>query len=107
VLMVVLGGMGTLTGPILGAVFIKYFENIFSKINDSVLQGWFAFMPGWLDNFFVAIVSPFVGKGWGLTLGALFMIVVIFLPGGLVDGAKRIGRKITGADRRAAKAGVE
>jgi len=107
VLMVVLGGMGTLIGPMLGAVFIKYFENIFSKINDTVLHGWFAFMPDWLDNFFVAIVSPFVGKGWSLTLGALFMIVVIFLPGGLVDGARRIGRKLTGADKRAAKVGIK
>ncbi len=107
VLMVVLGGMGTLIGPVLGAVFIKYFENIFSKINDVVLHGWFSFMPDWLDNFFVAIVSPFVGKGWSLTLGALFMIVVIFLPGGLVDGARRIGRKLTGADKRAAKVGIE
>ena len=107
VLMVVLGGMGTLIGPVLGAVFIKYFENIFSKINDSVLHGWFAFMPAWLDNIFVTLISPFVGKGWHLSLGALFMIVVIFLPGGLVDGARRIGRKITGADKRAAKVGVE
>jgi len=105
VLMVVLGGMGTLIGPILGAVFIKYFENIFSKINEGVLHGWVAFLPEWLDNIFVTIVSPFVGKGWHLTLGALFMIVVIFLPGGLVDGAKRIGRGITGANRREAKAG--
>ncbi len=107
VLMVVLGGMGTLIGPVLGAVFIKYFENIFSKINDSVLHGWFSFMPAWLDNIFVTIISPFVGNGWHLTLGALFMIIVIFLPGGLVDGARRIGRKLTGADRRAAKVGIE
>ncbi len=107
VLMVVLGGMGTLIGPILGAVFIKYFENIFSKINEGVLHSWFAIMPEWLDNTLVAIVSPFVGKGWHLTLGALFMIVVIFLPGGLVDGAKRIGGWITGANRRKAKAEAE
>jgi len=106
VLMVVLGGTGTLIGPMLGAVFIKYFENIFSKINDSVLHGWFSFMPEWLDNIFVLIISPFVGNGWHLTLGALFMIIVIFLPGGLVDGARRIGRKLTGADRRAAKVGI-
>ncbi len=91
VLMVVLGGMGTLTGPVLGAVFIKYFENIFSKINAVVLHGWFSFMPAWLENIIVAIIYPFVGKGWHLTLGALFMLVVIFLPGGLVDGSKRIG----------------
>ena len=107
VLMVVLGGMGTLIGPILGAVFIKYFENIFSKINDGVLHGWFAIMPEWLDNAMVLVISPFVGKGWHLTLGALFMLVVIFLPGGLVDGARRIGRIVTGANRRAAKVGIE
>ena len=45
VLMTILGGAGTLLGPVLGAGFIKYFENIFSKINDNVLHGWFAFMP--------------------------------------------------------------
>jgi len=33
-----------------------------------------------------------VGKGWHLTLGILFMLVVIFLPGGLVEGGQRIGR---------------
>jgi len=32
----------------------------------------------------------FVGKGWNLTLGILFMLVVIFLPGGLVEGGQRI-----------------
>ncbi|MBL1437119.1 MAG: branched-chain amino acid ABC transporter permease [Rhodobacteraceae bacterium] len=107
VLMVVLGGMGTLSGPVLGAVFIKYFENIFSKINDGVLHGWFAIMPEWIENAMVLIVSPFVGKGWHLTLGALFMIVVIFLPGGLVEGAQKIGAKLSGANKRAAKVGIE
>ena len=92
VLMTILGGAGTLLGPILGAGFIKYFENIFSKINDSVLHGWFAFMPDGLENFMVTILHPFVGKGWHLTLGLLFMAVVIFLPGGLMEGAERIGR---------------
>ena len=36
--MTILGGAGTLIGPVLGAGFIKYFENIFSKINDNVLH---------------------------------------------------------------------
>ncbi len=100
VLMTILGGAGTLLGPILGAGFIKYFENIFSKINDNVLQGWFDFMPQWLESFFVTIVHPFVGKGWHLTLGLLFMAIVIFLPGGLVDGFTRIWNKITGKNKR-------
>jgi ABC-type branched-subunit amino acid transport system permease subunit len=90
VLMTILGGAGTLMGPILGAGFIKYFENIFSKINDNVLHQWFGWMPDGLEDFVITIVHPFVGKGWHLTLGLMFMAVVIFLPGGLVQGLQKI-----------------
>lgn len=90
VLMTILGGAGTLIGPVLGAGLIKYFENIFSKINDGVLHKWFAFMPDGIEDIMVAIVHPFVGKGWHLTLGLMFMLVVCFLPGGLVEGGQRI-----------------
>ncbi|WP_420860675.1 branched-chain amino acid ABC transporter permease [Algirhabdus cladophorae] len=90
VLMTILGGAGTLIGPILGAGFIKYFENIFSKINSTVLHEWFAFLPDGLEDFVVTILYPFVGKGWHLTLGLVFMLVVIFLPGGLVQGGQKI-----------------
>ncbi|MEB8388691.1 branched-chain amino acid ABC transporter permease [Rhodobacteraceae bacterium KMM 6894] len=92
VLMTILGGAGTLIGPVLGAGFIKYFENIFSKINDNVLHQWFSFMPDGLEDAMVFIVHPFIGKGWHLTLGILFMLVVIFLPGGLVEGGQRISK---------------
>ena len=96
VLMTILGGAGTLIGPILGAGFIKYFENIFSKINDTVLHQWFGFLPDGLEDFVVFIVHPFIGKGWHLTLGILFMLVVIFLPGGLVQGGQKIGKWLRG-----------
>ncbi|SER00437.1 branched-chain amino acid ABC transporter permease [Thalassovita taeanensis] len=92
VLMTILGGAGTLIGPVLGAGFIKYFENIFSKINDNVLHGWFSLLPDGLENLIVGVLHPFIGKGWHLTLGILFMLVVIFLPGGLVEGGQRIAR---------------
>ncbi len=92
VLMTILGGAGTLLGPVLGAGFIKYLESIFSKINEGILHSWFAFLPDGLEDFVVAIIYPFVGKGWHLTLGILFMLVVIFLPGGLVEGGQRIAR---------------
>jgi ABC-type branched-subunit amino acid transport system permease subunit len=88
--MTILGGAGTLIGPVLGAGFIKYFENIFSKINDAVLHQWFAFLPDGMEDFVVFLIHPFVGKGWHLTLGILFMLVVIFLPGGLVEGGQRL-----------------
>jgi ABC-type branched-subunit amino acid transport system permease subunit len=95
VIMSILGGVGTLIGPILGAGVIKYMENIISTINDTVVHGWFSFMPDGLEDFVVAIVHPFIGKGWHLTLGLVFMAVVIFLPGGLVELGQRIGAKFS------------
>ena len=102
VLMTILGGAGTLIGPVLGAGFIKYFENIVSKINKSTLEGWVSFMPEGLQDVVVTIVYPFIGKGWHLTLGLLFMLVVIFLPGGLVQG----GSKMATVFRRDRNAGA-
>ena len=90
--MSILGGVGTLIGPVLGAGLIKYMENIISKINDNILHQWFAFMPDGLEDLMVTIIHPFIGKGWHLTLGIVFMLVVIFLPGGLVEGGQRIAR---------------
>ena len=98
VLMTILGGAGTLLGPVLGAGFIKYFENIFSKINDNVLHAWFSILPDGLENVIVGILHFFVGKGWHLTLGIVFMLVVIFLPGGLVEGANRIVKRFLHRD---------
>jgi branched-chain amino acid transport system permease protein len=96
VLMTILGGAGTLIGPVLGAGLIKYMENIISKINTGVLQDWFYWMPAGLEDLTVALIYPFVGKGWHLTLGIVFMLVVIFLPGGLVEGGQRISRLFRG-----------
>jgi hypothetical protein len=38
-------------------------------------------MPDGLETS--VTIYPFIGKGWHLTLGIIFMLVVIFLPGGL------------------------
>lgn len=96
VLMTVLGGAGTLMGPVLGAGFIKYCENIFSKINETVLHGWFNWMPDGVENILVWFTSKFVGEGWHLTLGLMFMLVVSFLPGGLVEAGQRISKRFSG-----------
>ena len=100
VLMTILGGAGTLIGPVLGAGMIKYMENIVSKINKGILNDWFAVLPDGLQDVVVTMVYPFVGKGWHLTLGIMFMLVVIFLPGGLVEGGQRIGRRFRRRDRK-------
>jgi ABC-type branched-subunit amino acid transport system permease subunit len=101
VLMTILGGAGTLIGPILGAGMIKYMENIISKINKTILHEWFYWMPDGIEDLMVSLVYPFIGKGWHLTLGIIFMLVVIFLPGGLVEGGQRLAAMFRG--RKAAK----
>jgi ABC-type branched-subunit amino acid transport system permease subunit len=90
VLMTILGGTGTLLGPLIGAGVIKYFENIFSAFNEAALLQIFSFMPEWLQHASASVAGLFVGEGWHLTLGALFMLTVIFLPGGLMEGLNRI-----------------
>ncbi|MGA1180963.1 MAG: branched-chain amino acid ABC transporter permease, partial [Marivivens sp.] len=92
VLMTIMGGVGTLMGPVLGAGFIKYAENIFSKINEGILHSWFSWLPDGLESGVVWIFARFVGEGWHLTLGLMFMVIVIALPGGLVEGGQRIAR---------------
>ncbi|MDH3666478.1 MAG: branched-chain amino acid ABC transporter permease [Paracoccaceae bacterium] len=95
VLMTILGGTGTLLGPVIGAGAIKYFENIFSAFNEGTLLQIFSFLPEGLQHAAVSVAALFVGEGWHLTLGALFMIIVIFLPGGLMEGVNRIMRLFT------------
>ena len=63
VIMSVMGGVGTLFGPMIGAAFMLYFENV---------------------------VSVLLQEQWLLVLGVLFMGVVIFLPGGFVEAATRL-----------------
>jgi branched-chain amino acid transport system permease protein len=63
VIMSVIGGVGTLIGPIMGAAFMLYFENV---------------------------VQGFIGEEWKLVLGLIFVFIVIFLPGGFADIGRRV-----------------
>jgi len=62
VIMSVIGGVGTLVGPMLGAGFMLYFENV---------------------------VQAFIGEQWKLILGLIFVLVVAFMPGGIMEALKR------------------
>ncbi|RCK30074.1 branched-chain amino acid ABC transporter permease [Thalassospira lucentensis] len=95
VLITILGGVGTLIGPLLGAGVIKYFENILSAFNDTVLVNAFSFLPDWLANGVASVLGLFVGDGWHLTLGLVFMLIVIFLPGGIMEGINRLWRLVS------------
>jgi branched-chain amino acid transport system permease protein len=65
VIMSVIGGVGTLIGPMLGAFFLLYFENV---------------------------VQAEIGEQWLLVLGAVFVFMVVFIPGGFADMARRAWR---------------
>lgn len=100
VLMTILGGVGTLVGPVLGASLIKYAEQKVSSWNEGILEGFFSFLPDSLQHFMVSVSSLFVGEGWHLTLGLLFMVIVIFLPGGLMEGFQRIFTRLRGGKKQ-------
>jgi len=94
VLMTILGGVGTLLGPVIGAGLIKYLENIFSSFNEQILNGVFGFLPDALQHPVVKFVGLFVGEGWELTLGVLFLVLIIFVPGGLMQGIQSLQRRV-------------
>jgi branched-chain amino acid transport system permease protein len=67
--MVIVGGMGTLIGPVFGAILLTLLPELLRDIGDLRL----------------------VVYGLALTL------VVLFMPGGLVQGWELLRRKLTGA----------
>ena len=68
-LMAILGGASTLTGPLVGAVIITLVKNV---------------------------VSTYVDR-WNSLLGAIFIVVVIFMPHGLVPGFQQLWRRRSAA----------
>jgi branched-chain amino acid transport system permease protein len=66
-LMVVLGGMGTLIGPIVGAIAWLSLEEILSSLNIG--------LPWGLDEF--------VRDHWMIVLGAFVIVVALHLKSGL------------------------
>lgn len=67
---VILGGMGTLYGPVLGAFVI-------------------GFMQDWFQDFPV----DWLGEHWHLMMGIFVICVVLFLPHGMAGLVARLGRR--------------
>ncbi|TMQ23862.1 MAG: branched-chain amino acid ABC transporter permease [Candidatus Rokuibacteriota bacterium] len=64
-MMVIIGGIGTLVGPILGAMVFILIQEVLSSYTEH----------------------------WMIFTGAVFVLIVIFLPGGLVGTARRLGAR--------------
>ena len=63
-LMVIAGGAGTLSGPIVGAALVVLLKNVASAYIDR----------------------------WVMLLGFVFIFIVMFVPGGIVAGVERVGK---------------
>ena len=68
-LMVIAGGPATVLGPVVGAVLVVLMKNV---------------------------VSSYVER-WTMLLGVVFVLIVMFLPDGLVPGLKRLYLRLRGA----------
>src|SRR5581483_4127054 len=73
IVMVVLGGMGSLFGPLLGAVALLVFEESLPALITFVLH---PFFPS---------VAREAGEYWQIVLGPMLLLVVLFARGG-IDG---------------------
>jgi len=66
-LMVIAGGTGTLLGPVVGAGLVVVVKNV---------------------------ASAYIER-WNFVLGAIFVLIVVFMPDGLVPGLARLARRAT------------
>ena len=77
IVMVVLGGMGTVIGPVIGAAALLLLEEFITELLDLLRAGW--------------------GEHWRIVLGPLLLAVVLFAPRGLLG-------LLYGASRRSQRA---
>jgi branched-chain amino acid transport system permease protein len=78
-LMAILGGASTLSGPIVGAAIITLVKNV---------------------------VSSYVER-WNTLLGVIFVLVIVFMPYGLVPGCRTLWAKIAARGKPAATKPIE
>lgn len=82
-LMVIIGGMGTLYGGIIGAAFLKITETFLPDLQHLAK-----------DLFPEAVLLQNILERWLLLFGILFILVVIFFPKGVIGSVKdRMSRK--------------
>ena len=66
---VIAGGSGTLAGPIVGAAIVMLLKNY---------------------------VSAYIER-WNMLMGFVFVLIVVFMPEGVVPGVRRVFRRMTGS----------
>jgi branched-chain amino acid transport system permease protein len=92
-LMVISGGAGTLLGPVVGAALVIIIKLVVSGLRFTVLN------PSGFMNIVKFILNGLF-QHWNFLLGAIFVLIVVFMPEGLVPGTVRLARAAwRGAER--------
>jgi branched-chain amino acid transport system permease protein len=81
IVMAVLGGMGTVLGPVLGAVALLVLEETLPVAINAVAS-----------PVFGDVLATRIAEYWQIVLGPLFLLVVLFARGG-IDGLLASGRR--------------
>jgi branched-chain amino acid transport system permease protein len=81
ILVGIIGGVGTIWGPALGALVMVFVQELFRS-------SFFGFGPPWVPRFHA------------LLFGALVIVVILFLPGGIVGDWKLIGQQLKAKKNR-------
>lgn len=82
-LMSIIGGVGTFTGPVAGATGLHILDVLF---RDAVIT--------------IGSLEIDVGEQWNLILGLIFILVVLVFPYGMVGTWERIKNRIFGGDKK-------
>jgi branched-chain amino acid transport system permease protein len=92
-LMAISGGAGTLLGPVVGAALVVIVKNVVSGVRLTAPSGvlLLVIMKNVLNTLF---------EHWNFLLGAIFVLIVIFVPEGLVPGFVRLARSAWRGKRR-------
>jgi branched-chain amino acid transport system permease protein len=82
IVMVVLGGMGTLFGPLFGAVALLLLEQFLPAVISAAVR------------LFDPVNATKAGEYWQIVLGPLLLLIVLFARGGIDGLLKTIGEKV-------------
>jgi len=87
IVIVILGGLGTLFGPIVGAFAFFGLEHL---IQDNLFGPLEALLALLLEPIGQEGLVPDLASRWRLALGALFVLFVIYLPRGLISVPEKL-----------------
>jgi branched-chain amino acid transport system permease protein len=87
IIMAVLGGMGSVLGPLVGAISLLVFEEVLPSVITSVASVVSEVLPVQVTEIMYQQFGPVTraGEYWQIVMGPLLLLVVLFARGG-IDG---------------------